>query len=75
VFLKKSRKTECGAKRFLAGFGGARRTLCAFEEVAQNGVRRETVPGRFGGAHRTLCASSRLLKKALVTDSLTVAAR
>jgi len=26
------------------------------EELAQNGVRRETVPRLFGGARRTLCA-------------------
>jgi len=29
----------------------------AFEELAQNGVRRETVPDPTGGARRTLCAS------------------
>ncbi len=28
-----------------------------FEELAQNGARRETVPGSSGGARRTLCAS------------------
>jgi hypothetical protein len=38
--LRNSRKTECGA----IGSGlawGACRTLCAFEELAQNGVRRD----------------------------------
>ena len=29
----------------------------ASKELAQNGVRRETVPDSFGGARRTLCAS------------------
>jgi hypothetical protein len=31
----------------------------ASKELAQNGVRRETVPDMFGGARRTLCASCR----------------
>ncbi len=29
----------------------------AYEELAQNGVRRDTVPNPSGGVHRTLCAS------------------
>jgi hypothetical protein len=31
----------------------------SFEEHAQNGVRRETVPDPLGGARRTLCASKK----------------
>src|SRR5271169_6764462 len=38
----------------------------AFEELAQDGVRRETVPDPSGGARRTLCAC-------LVTMALTAA--
>jgi len=33
------------------------RGRAAFEEHAQNGARRETVPNTLGGARRTLCAS------------------
>src|SRR5580658_4305631 len=32
------------------------RSLGTSKELAQNGVRRETVPDPFGGARRTLCA-------------------
>jgi hypothetical protein len=31
-----------------------------FEELAQNGVRREAAPGRPCGARRTLCATKSL---------------
>jgi hypothetical protein len=31
--------------------------FAAFEEHAQNGVRRDFVPNPLGGARRTLCAS------------------
>jgi uncharacterized membrane protein len=33
----------------------------AFEEFAQNGVRREKVPEKSGGARRTLCAQDRIV--------------
>jgi len=35
----------------------------SFEELAQNGARREAVPHTYDGARRTLCASNRMLKK------------
>jgi hypothetical protein len=40
---------------FEATLGG----LCAFEEIAQNGARREPAPNLSGGARRTLCASKK----------------
>jgi phosphoserine phosphatase len=40
----------------LWGMVDERVVRAAFEELAQNGARRETVPGRFDGARRTLCA-------------------
>ena len=45
LLFTNSRKTERGARQFLALFCGARRALCAtFHELAQNGARREAVP-------------------------------
>jgi hypothetical protein len=43
----------------------------AFEEVAQNGVRREIVPNASGGARRTLCASKELAHNALASGAAT----
>ena len=57
---RNSRKTERAARQF---FCGARRALCASEEFAQNGARREAVllwcaprPLRFRGIRAKRCA-------------------
>ncbi len=39
------------------GAAGGLLLLAAFKEPAQNGARREAIPGLFSGARRTLCAS------------------
>jgi hypothetical protein len=54
-----TRKTERRAKQSLQLDGGARRTLCAIDEHAQNGARREAVLQAYVGARRTLCACIR----------------
>src|SRR5258708_32294079 len=42
----------------------------AFEKLAQNGVRRETVSELYGGARRTLCASLMLLGLTLTSTPI-----
>jgi len=43
------------------GFEAAARTpVKTFEELAQNGLRREAVPDPSGGLRRTLCAPQKL---------------
>ena len=43
-------------------------SLFAFEKLAQNGVRRETVPDPPGGARRTLCAFKELGRVTAVVE-------
>jgi hypothetical protein len=62
VSTEDSGKTECGAKRFLAGFVVRGAPFALTEELAQKGVRRETVPGRSCGGRRTLCASKWIIQ-------------
>src|SRR5580658_800735 len=45
-------------------------TLLASKEPAQNGVRREAVPGSAGGARRTLCASEELAQNGVRRETV-----
>ena len=50
------------AAALLAAISYILRRFNSFEELAQNGVRRETVPDSSGGARRTLCAPEDLAR-------------
>ena len=71
VFIGRSseelaRTTEpdsAGRSRVPRSLEGRAGPVRAFEELAQNGVRRETVPDQPGGARRTLCASEELAQE------------
>src|SRR5262245_2134645 len=59
--FEEQRTTETGASVVTRMTGGPRRSLFAFEEHAQNGVRREIFLFWFGSARRTLCAFAGLI--------------
>jgi hypothetical protein len=70
AFLKNSRKTVCGGKRFLVRLVLRAAPLCAFEELADNGVRRGAVRGPLSGACRTLCAFEELAQNGVRREAV-----